>query len=414
MSDSRKILVAEDEIHIATAIKAILKKGFPGCVVDHAKNGAEAWDKAKSGAYQIIISDWNMPKKNGDELLADLRKNKVTAVTPFIMLTARGDRDSYSEAIEAGANDYIIKPFKTSDFIARVKGLLDMNGVDLPSADVAEKTPVELVVDRFKNGFVTLPVLPEIVVRLNQLFESGNVSIDELARLVEPDAAIASRLISIANSPLVRGRSDCVSVSRAITRMGLEEARSYIMALANKGMLVTKDKALKGKLEALWWHSLATACCARVLAKKLNGTQPEELFLLGLFHDIGMFLLIGIVDDLSASHPGFDEPTVNEIMQKLHADFGAVLIKSWKYSREFQNVVHFHHAPFNSENVSFELLVIYLASLMMGDVAFGKEADDAADIALSQAAVKLGLTSEMIVSVLEETNESVASVRKIL
>jgi len=412
MSDLKKILIAEDEIHIAMAVKAIMKKKLPDYVIDHAKNGAEAWDMATSNIYQLIISDWNMPKKNGDELLADLRNHKETAKTPFIMLSARGDRDSYEAAIKAGANDYVVKPFKTPEFIAKIKSLLEADALNQTSEIVQEKCLTDLVVDKFKQGYANLPVLPEVVLKLNELFESGDATIEEIARVIELDSAIAIKLISIANSPLVRGSSDCLSVERAITRLGLEETKNYVIALSNKGMLVSGNKILKQVLDNLWWHSLETAYCAKLLARKLNSSQADKLFLLGLLHDVGKLLLVSIVDDLPESLPGVDEEAVEEVMEKLHSDFGSVLIRSWKFGDEFQNVVRFHHAPFDSDDVNFELLVIYLANLIIDSV--GKDAEGVVDIASSQAAIKLGLTSEMIVAVCDETNESVASIRQIL
>ena len=412
MSNSKKILIAEDEIHIAMAVKAIMKKALPDYVVEHAKNGAEAWQMATANVYQLIISDWNMPKKNGDELLVDLRNNKETEKTPFIMLSARGDRDSYDIAIKAGANDYVVKPFKTPEFIAKVKGLLEADSLGQRSGIIESKCLTDLVVDKFKQGYANLPVLPEVVLKLNELFENDDVKIEEIAQVIKLDSAIAIKLISIANSPLVRGSSGCLSVERAITRLGLNETKNYAIALSNKGMLVSDNKILKQVLDDLWWHSLATAYCAKLLARKLNNPQDEKLFLLGLLHDVGKLLLVSIVDDLSKSNPGIDEAAVEEVMEKLHSDFGAVLIESWKFGGEFQNVVHFHHAPFDSGDVSFELLVIYLANLMID--CSGNEVEGVEAVASSQAAMKLGLTSEMIMAVIAETNESVACVRQIL
>ncbi len=415
MSDIKKILLAEDEIHIAVAVKAILKKGLPDYVVDHAKNGAEAWEKAKSGEYQMIISDWNMPKKNGDEFLVDIRANAATAATPFMMLTAKGDRDSHEAAIKAGANEYVVKPFKTPEFIAKVKGMLNASGIAQSTETEAgnERSPIDLVIDKFKQGFVNLPALPEVVVKVTNLFERDDFVVDELARVVELDAAIASQLIKVANSPLVRGHSDCVSVGDAITRLGLDETKNYVTALSHKGMLVSDNKLMKPVLEDLWWHSLAVAYCAKILARGLNNAQPERLFLLGLFHDIGKLLLVSMVDELSKSHDGFDEAAVKDIMKNLHSEFGAVLLKEWQYDDEFQNVAKYHHVPFSSNEVSFELLVIYLANLMVRKIGYAKDEADIANVVSSRAATELGVTNKMMVPMLEEAAECVAAVKQV-
>lgn len=416
MSDIKKILLAEDEIHIAVAVKAILKKGLPGYVVDHARNGAEAWEKARSGEYQMIISDWNMPNKNGDQFLADIRANATIAATPVMMLTPRGDSDSYEAAKKAGANECLVKPFKTPEFIARIKAMLDAGGI-APSTEIEaenERSPIDLVVDKFKQGFVNLPALPELVTKLTKLFERDDFVVDELARVVELDAAIASQLIKVANSPLVRGHSDCVSVGDAITRLGLNETKNYVTALSHKGMFVSDNKILKPLLEDMWWHSLAVAYCAKILARELNRVQPERLFLLGLFHDIGKLLLVGIVDDLSKSHDGFDEAAVKDIMKELHSELGTVLLKEWHYDDEFQNVAKYHHVPFSSHEVSFELLVVYLANLMVRKIGYAKDEADIANVVSSRAATELGVSNKMMAPMLEEAAECVAAVKQVL
>lgn len=124
MDEVKKILIAEDEFHIAKAIIAILKKAFPGVVVEHAKNGEVALGMVLADEYCLIISDWNMPKMNGDQLLAEIRVGENSSSLPFVMLTARGDRDSVEEALAAGADDYVVKPFKTPEFVAKIKELI--------------------------------------------------------------------------------------------------------------------------------------------------------------------------------------------------------------------------------------------------------------------------------------------------
>jgi len=281
VSEVKKILLAEDEIHIAMAVKAILKKGLPDYVVDHARNGDEAWKKVKLGEYQLIISDWNMPKKNGDEFLADIRGNKDTEKTPFIMLSARGDRDSHDEAIKAGANDYVIKPFKTPEFISRVKHLLE-DSLVVRDEIVPVKYLADLVVGEFKKGHESLSVLPEMVINLNHLFQRNDGTIDQVARVIERDPVVALEIIRIANNPQVSDLSGCLSIDQAITRLGLTEARNYAVVLANKNILTSENIILKQVLENLWRHSLETAYFSKLLAIKLNAQNSDKLFLMGL------------------------------------------------------------------------------------------------------------------------------------
>lgn len=422
MTDSKKILVAEDEAHIAKAVVTILKKAFPDFEIEHAKNGEDASVLLMMHNYRLVISDWNMPKKNGDELLKEVRGNEATAALPFILLTARGDRDSVVAALKEGANDYVVKPFKTPEFIAKIKKVLaatDSSSDATKTGESAEagqeKSPVELIVEKFKKGEVTLPVLPGVVTKVNELFENDEVVVEELAKVIESEAAIAAKLINVANSPLVRGSSKCETVEQAITRLGLKETKNYVFTASNKGMFASNNKQLKEVVEDLWEHSLATAYCSKIMARKLKNKEAEKLFMLGLLHDIGKLLLVGIIDELSKVRAGFDnKDAVHEIMGQLHADFGAALLKNWCYSEEFQNIAHYHHVPFNSKRVSPELLIVYLANLMVRKIGLGKDEEEIENVIDSEAAKKLGVTADMVNEVLSETEENMVAARQAL
>lgn len=120
MSAGLKILIAEDEENIALALKAIISKVLPLASINVVKNGREALNTITVTKYQLIISDWNMPVMSGLELLSAIREKKSTMHTPFLMLTARGDKQSVISAAKHGVTEYIAKPFDKQDVIDKV------------------------------------------------------------------------------------------------------------------------------------------------------------------------------------------------------------------------------------------------------------------------------------------------------
>ena len=114
-----KILIAEDEISTAKALKVILEKSKFS--VDIVHNGNDAWNYIQAGPYEVIILDIMMPGMNGLEVLAKLRANDIK--TPVLMLTAKGELEDRVAGLEAGADDYLPKPFASAELIARVKAL---------------------------------------------------------------------------------------------------------------------------------------------------------------------------------------------------------------------------------------------------------------------------------------------------
>jgi heavy metal response regulator len=114
------ILVIEDEKKVAALIKKGL--GEDGYEADLAYDGEKGADLARLRAYDLLIVDILMPKKDGLTLLRELRNEGL--VTPVLMLTAKGSVEDKVKGLDAGADDYLVKPFAIDELLARVRSLL--------------------------------------------------------------------------------------------------------------------------------------------------------------------------------------------------------------------------------------------------------------------------------------------------
>lgn len=114
-----RILIAEDEVATAKALKVLLEKAKYS--VDIVHNGNDAWNYISSGSYEVIVLDIMMPGMNGLEVLTKMRREHIS--TPVLMLTAKSEIEDRVAGLEAGADDYLPKPFATSELIARIKAL---------------------------------------------------------------------------------------------------------------------------------------------------------------------------------------------------------------------------------------------------------------------------------------------------
>ncbi len=119
-----RLLVAEDEHEIARALKTVLERSK--YTVDVVDNGADALDYLLTGAYDGVILDIMMPGQDGLAVLQQARQAGVT--TPVLLLSARGELSDRVEGLEAGADDYLPKPFALTELLARVKALLRRSG----------------------------------------------------------------------------------------------------------------------------------------------------------------------------------------------------------------------------------------------------------------------------------------------
>lgn len=115
-----RLLIAEDELDLAEVLAVFFEKNH--FAVDTVHNGADAYAYAVSGAYDAIILDVMMPKMNGIEVLQKLRAEGVN--TPIMMLTAKGEKDDRITGFNAGADDYLPKPFDPDELISRVRAML--------------------------------------------------------------------------------------------------------------------------------------------------------------------------------------------------------------------------------------------------------------------------------------------------
>ena len=116
---SMRVLIAEDEIELARGLKFLLEKNKFS--VDIVHNGLEALDYFRTAKYDVIVLDIMMPGMDGLEVLSHIRREK--SGVPIMMLTAKGEIEDRVAGLDAGADDYLPKPFATREFIARVKAL---------------------------------------------------------------------------------------------------------------------------------------------------------------------------------------------------------------------------------------------------------------------------------------------------
>ena len=119
-----RLLIAEDELDLAEALSVLFEKNQFS--VDVVNDGLSAYDYASGGDYDTVILDVMMPGLNGLEVLRRLREEGVK--TPVMMLTARGEKDDRITGFDAGADDYLPKPFEPDELIARVLAMLRRGG----------------------------------------------------------------------------------------------------------------------------------------------------------------------------------------------------------------------------------------------------------------------------------------------
>jgi DNA-binding response OmpR family regulator len=119
------ILVVEDSLELVALLRHVLRE--QGFKVRSARDGESGLSSALDNQPDLLILDVGLPKRNGFEVIEELRRKGVNA--PTLMLTARADIADRVTGLEAGADDYLIKPFDTDELVARVRALLRRSAV---------------------------------------------------------------------------------------------------------------------------------------------------------------------------------------------------------------------------------------------------------------------------------------------
>lgn len=114
-----RILLVEDDKRLSDALKYMLEKENFG--VDAAYDGILGYDMASTGIYDGLVLDWMLPGMEGIEIIRSLRKHGIH--TPILMLTAKETVQDRVKGLDSGADDYLVKPFNTEEFFARVRAL---------------------------------------------------------------------------------------------------------------------------------------------------------------------------------------------------------------------------------------------------------------------------------------------------
>ena len=156
-----KALIIEDEADVVEAISLCLQMRWPEVTLSVAADGSKGVEILKSTPLDIVILDINLPDISGFEVLKQVRS---FSNVPIIIVTVRGGEDDQIKGLEMGADDYIVKPFRPRDLIARVNSMLRRTYVSGVTAEepsiVRGKLMLNLSTNKMRLGEVTAKLTP--------------------------------------------------------------------------------------------------------------------------------------------------------------------------------------------------------------------------------------------------------------
>lgn len=253
------------------------------------------------------------------------------------------------------------------------------------------------------DGTVSIPTIPTVLTEITNIFNSPDGSAKDAASVIEKDAAIATRVLRLVNSPFYGLKNPVSNINLACSILGLKAIKNLVVQ-ATVLQTFGSSPAVRGfDANWLWDHSFKTAVACKMIAERSPanaGMQKDDAYTCGLIHDIGKLILIDSQADrfgesleFSKAHKLPLAKAEAEIFGFNHAHVGGLLANRWKLAANVQAAVMYHHSPAtNAEDWARGFLV--KAANTFAHAAATKEGGYRGDVCDDDTMLALGLTAE--------------------
>ena len=193
---------------------------------------------------------------------------------------------------------------------------------------------VSLLALELDNGDISLPSLPDVVIKIRRLLEDENSDFEQISRAVSMDPALVSKLFVFANSAFYnRANIKIEDLDTAISRLGIEVVRNTAMSMAMK-QLYSADKHSHAEnfLRIVWARGMKLSCMAFAVSRTTSTTNDENAFLCGLLNEVGKLYVITKAKDF----PGLlgDRDSFDTVLEKWNSQISKSIIESWGFPDE--------------------------------------------------------------------------------
>ncbi|OPZ10414.1 MAG: HDOD domain protein [candidate division BRC1 bacterium ADurb.BinA364] len=263
---------------------------------------------------------------------------------------------------------------------------------------------------------ISLPVMPQIGLKLQDMIRQGSVSFAEAASVIALETGLSARVLSICNSPLYCGVERISNLQQAVARLGEGALLDIAMTAVSENLFRTQLKGMSDLVERLWRHSLTTAHASKLVGETLGVDHVDDLFLMGLLHDIGKLLIAYLTQQ------GFDHGIWNtrimtprimlDIMNRRHNELGVALLSKWQYPETFIEVVGHHNDDATIHTRSESCIIVYYANVLTRKLGFSLKADAGDPLSEHDLAQALNLAADMNARIEQSSREMIVRIQE--
>ena len=271
---------------------------------------------------------------------------------------------------------------------------------------------LEDIAKDLSGDVVAFPTFLDITFQVRTALKDPRLSIDRLARLVEIEPLMSTKVVRMANSAAMNpsGRS-IVDVQSAIGRIGMDAVRSISFAVAMEQLLKSKQmQPFENISQRLWEHTSHVAALCRVLARKLAKINGDEAMFTGLVHDLGVFYLMS----RAANFPELvaDKAELHALLVDWHDNIGHALLSALGSPEPVLEAVRDHETDREISSVSNLSDVLYVANKIANRTSGWR--DPELDALVDTSMLDTLFDAETLAEIVEESEEEVQSLKAAL
>lgn len=196
-----------------------------------------------------------------------------------------------------------------------------------PSAPSADAVRFALY-NRFLKGEAKVPQMPESHLRVRRLLSDPHTSLEQLARVINAEPALAAYLMQFAESPLLRGARPCSSLRDVLARLGTRRLNNLVLGFSLHNLYIGKERILQQMFRARWKAARERAVYSALLSQHSQICDADDAILAGLLQDVGSLPLLAELERWP-DYPR-DEASLRQLCEYLSGDIGVVIMTVWK------------------------------------------------------------------------------------
>ncbi|MDD5091260.1 MAG: HDOD domain-containing protein [Candidatus Wallbacteria bacterium] len=274
------------------------------------------------------------------------------------------------------------------------------------------------IIDRIEK----LPTLPAVLMKVIETAENENSTAADLNKIISRDQALTGQILKLANSAYYGFPRSITKITEAVVIMGFKTVKGLCLSATVCSMFKSDEKVGNFSPRELWRHSVAVGICAEVIAKRIRSKMVEELFTLGILHDMGILMVMEFLKEdfvTIQTKTELEQRRLSEVEKEIigmdHGLIGKSLSQKWKIPKLIGDVIGFHHTPQYAFGDAKEMAaIIYLANLICELKKIGHDGEYIIPPLAREPFLTLGLEKNDIKPVADQMDQEMAKAQEFL